>query len=240
MLYTQRYTSSELFHFVGQKDLDDDARYQRFVKIIRSGILSPNGSEGLTSSGSISFNNQFSGNKMFNPSMVCFCDIPVEGLGIHMQKYSYFGLSFTREYLVKMGANPVFYNVLKSKILNKERESYFNDEVALYFERWRKNVFLTAGRCTTNKDELKRKKEFSNEFDFFLTSFFNYTVFFDHDKEGSDPDNYYMEREWRILGKLDFKIADIYRVVIPRDYLRKFNTDIADYGGHVLTVDNNN
>ena len=36
-------------------------------------------------------------------------DIPVEDLGIHITKYSRFGLSFIKSFLINKGANPVFY-----------------------------------------------------------------------------------------------------------------------------------
>lgn len=200
MQHTQRYTSSELFHFVGREDLDDDARYLRLVTIVKSDVLKPYISEGPSPAFVMNCNRKFSENEMFNPSMVCFRDIPVEGLGIHMQKYSYFGLSFSIAYLVKKGANPVFYNALRSINMNGNRESYFNDQVGSYFKRWSDKVF-TPGRCTTNKDELKQLKqlkeikEIKDEFNFFLSSFFSYTVFFDHEKKETDSNNYYMERE---------------------------------------------
>src|SRR5689334_24442201 len=41
--------------------------------------------------------------------MVCFCDIPVEDLPLHMKKYSQFGLAFSKGFLIGKGATPVFY-----------------------------------------------------------------------------------------------------------------------------------
>ena len=35
----------------------------------------------------------------YQPLVICFCDIPLEDLGIHMQKYSRFGLSFRKPFL---------------------------------------------------------------------------------------------------------------------------------------------
>ena len=41
--------------------------------------------------------------------MTCFCDIPYEGLTIHLSKYGPFGLSLDRHHLIRYGARPVMY-----------------------------------------------------------------------------------------------------------------------------------
>ena len=40
---------------------------------------------------------------------MCFCDIPVGDLGLHMRKYSPFGLAFKKDFFAEQGALPVFY-----------------------------------------------------------------------------------------------------------------------------------
>ncbi len=40
---------------------------------------------------------------------VCFCDIPIADLAIHIQHYSSFALAFRKEFLIQRGASPVFY-----------------------------------------------------------------------------------------------------------------------------------
>ena len=54
--------------------------------------------------------------------MVCFSDIPVPDLGIHMGKFSRFGLAFNKSLLIKRGANPVFYVAGNSLIKDGEHE----------------------------------------------------------------------------------------------------------------------
>jgi hypothetical protein len=51
-----------------------------------------------------------------------------------------------------------------------------------------------------------------------------------------DPENYYFEREWRILGNLWFEITDINRVIIPESYAKKFIKDIPEYSGQLTFV----
>ena len=48
--------------------------------------------------------------------IVCFCDIPHAGLPLHMAKYSHFGISFLKSFLVTKGANPVFFVVRDSVV----------------------------------------------------------------------------------------------------------------------------
>jgi hypothetical protein len=63
----------------------------------------------------IKIENPISENTMLNPDVVCFCDIPDSCLYLHTKKYSRFGLSFTKEFLEKQGARPVFYIPISSK-----------------------------------------------------------------------------------------------------------------------------
>jgi hypothetical protein len=53
---------------------------------------------------------------MYHFPGVCFCDIPVADLSLHIGKYSAFGIAFTKRFLVKRGASPVFYIAKDSDI----------------------------------------------------------------------------------------------------------------------------
>ena len=112
MQSTQRYVSNELTHFVGRGLEADEERYSLLVKILKSGWLTPGPVQDpqkgqstlITTSGA-----KFSDQGMYDPQVVCFCDIPVADLSIHMEKYKQFGLAFTKEFLIKKEARPVFY-----------------------------------------------------------------------------------------------------------------------------------
>jgi hypothetical protein len=52
--------------------------------------------------------------------VVCFCDIPVIDLAIHVRKYSKFGLAFKKAFLIERGACPVFYVANESPVSTKQ------------------------------------------------------------------------------------------------------------------------
>jgi hypothetical protein len=48
--------------------------------------------------------------------------------------------------------------------------------------------------------------------------------------------NVYMEREWRIVGKLEFALADVSRVVLPKTFVDEFQKDIPALAGKLWGV----
>ena len=52
-------------------------------------------------------------------------------------------------------------------------------------------------------------------FSFLATRLFSYMKFFDADLPPDDERNYYMEREWRIIGGVRFSLGDVRRVLAP-------------------------
>jgi hypothetical protein len=59
---------------------------------------------------------------------------------------------------------------------------------------------------------------------------------FDPTKEETDSDNYYMEREWRVLGKVYFHLTDVVRVFSPKAYFARFRMDLPEYVGQIQEV----
>lgn len=167
----QRYVSSELVHFVGRDLASDAARYRLLVDILRTGHLAA--APVLSREGEAAAS-----------SAVCFADVPVSDLPLHMAKYHRFGLSFRRATLAERGANPVFY----------------------------------VCRGTPVPDELAR------------TGFVKY---FDPALADDAPANYYMEREWRVLGDLAFTLEEVRRVVLPEAFAGALRKDVPEYVGQV-------
>lgn len=187
------------------------------VEIIRTGRIKTRNDNGR---GAILVNTRpnmdISTNETFNPDMVCFCDIPVSDFEIHMKKYSHFGLSYSKDFLIANGIRPVYYIPQDTIIWKDTISDIFNDNVEKFFQLEDIMPFAVS--------------------QFFSFHFFSFVKFFDPKKAEDDPDNFYMEREWRGLGSIDFQVNDITRIVLPSGYIKRFFQDIPDYNSHILTV----
>jgi hypothetical protein len=113
----QRYVSSELSHFVG-KGKSEEEQYQLLVNtILKTGWLTyvpHDPSQPRTAS--LDLSKPISTDEIINYQAVCFCDIPVSELAIHVRKNSKFGVAFKKEFLVNKGACPVFYIAKESYV----------------------------------------------------------------------------------------------------------------------------
>ena len=68
-------------------------------------------------------------------------------------------------------------------------------------------------------------------------SVFPFFKFFDAEKDDTDNENYYMEREWRLMGCLDFEdLSNIHRVVLPSSFAKQFREDFPEYFGQITFV----
>ncbi len=72
---------------------------------------------------------------------------------------------------------------------------------------------------------------------FFNYSIFSYLKFFDQSLSEDDPENYYFEREWRVLGEVKFDIKDVRRVLLPEEYAKRFREDLPDYYGQITFLE---
>jgi len=256
----QRYISSELTHFVG-RGLTEKKQYEILVKILSEGFLShaPH-VRSLGGNLNVNFNASFSKNEMYNPEMVCFCDIPFEDLTLHMNKYSRFGLAFGKKFIVSKGGKPVMYiptsSIIRAdKELSPEAMAQFGAEKDPYFKAKLLFEEHEIGGCF---DEMIREYHLLSELTrkLFLDTFsnpgvpeeshrlfalnlflefhiFSFIKFFDPSLLDNDPSNYYFEREWRVIGNIDFKLIDITRIVLPVEYSERFRIDFPGYFGQV-------
>jgi hypothetical protein len=234
MQASQRYM--ELTHFVGRALQSDDNRFALLVEIITSGWLrtSPKdinkeGPHGIM----INPDAKISSNEMYVPMAVCFCDIPVGDFGIHMSKYSRFGISFLKSFLHakaenSVRVNPAFYITRKAaEEFDKISQRYFD---FFFFERF------------TTLEQMGAISKEENQMLALLKVFLEFTVFshfkcFEFDYPDGHPENYYMEREWRVLGNLNFKMNDVYRVILPQEYAARFREQVPGYSGQITFAD---
>lgn len=198
----QNYISDKLTHFIGRKLTNQNSKYDLLVKILNDKQLSPPPHvNGLGSAVKMSPKNKISDNDLYQPYMICFCDIPDNNLKIHTEKYSCFGISFSKNFIVNNGGRPVFYIPKNSEIANR-------------FD----NIFKKHERIFTNIPSVTD----IDLFQFFSYDIFGYIVFYDHNLPDEHPENYYFEREWRIIGSLNFTLKDIKSIYIPRKYFDNF------------------
>jgi hypothetical protein len=269
----QSYVSSELTHFVGRREPDDDARYSLLLRILRGGELvdprylvhrdtpifcfdvpTPNGVRKENFYPDPYFEVRLNGpvlqNEFVAPEMVCFCDIPVQQLTVHTAKYSRFGLGFKKEFLIAQGANPVFYvarnaatplALVSAGLFSNFFDGEFSSDCrAKFFERLKEFALAVADR-DRERWQADATSYKSGEHDpgvfrerlvtlngFMLGTFayvFGYLKTFDPSLKEDDADNYYMEREWRVLGRVTFQQDDITRVLLPPAYIDRLQDD---------------
>jgi hypothetical protein len=235
---TQRYVSHELTHFVG-KGLSENQQYSLLVNdILKAGwLMHPpiddrQPSEVLRGSPLVGGTHtpDVDDTEAVYWQGICFCDIPVTDLEIHMTKYSRFGLSFLKPFLVGKGANPVLYVANNSPALPFGLSgTRSGDEV------WpRRRVF---------KGNIELLEDYRDKFPLTLKFFldmlvFSFIKYFDDSTSDEDEANVYMEREWRVLGDVNFALADVHRVFMPESYAEHFRADLPNYTRQLTFSDN--
>lgn len=257
----QRYVSDELTHFVGASEEDDEARYQLMLKILNEGWLThPPHLPGFSASISILRQKAVSSNEMIVPAMVCFCDIPPDDLDVHVAKYGRFGIAFPKATLIDRGANPVFYVALTSQVFmpfartaakaatpegsttpdTKVLSAIFGQPVSLGdvfdtgLEMWHEYSDLTGAEMSIfSPGESEQWDLLFDIRSFLMYRVFSYLKFFDPRLSHSDRDNFYLEREWRVVGNVQFTISEVIRLLVPDSFGARLRQDLPAYSGQV-------
>jgi hypothetical protein len=128
----------------------------------------------------------------------------------------------------------------KARTTDQEVPEGLPDAMRAHAEEWKSREGITPPERDVMEliRDLQRFGEQQQEFNpFMVVRFFSYLKFFDPTKYEDDPDNYYMEREWRVVGNVRFAIADVVRVYIPRDFGARLRQDIPAYSGQVTFLD---
>jgi hypothetical protein len=69
------------------------------------------------------------------------------------------------------------------------------------------------------------------------TLLFGHLKFFDPTLPPDHLENYYMEREWRVAGKVEFTLGDIAALYVPPSFLDRAARDFPDLGGGIVALD---
>lgn len=281
------YISDELTHFVGRSLGSDKDRYDLLCKIVREGVLMDPSHAGqrdsifrvvgrpvagetvtddlvYTSDPNVRHDTEakLSDNSLLQFEVVCFCDIPLDSLGIHCSKYGCFGLAFPKLFLVAQGASPVMYvpstgsfamtlrevRLLSGELLYEESKSgsraQIIDEVynfhnfRLLYTRYKalEDRFFGA-KSTSDVDKVVQKLRTSLMYQTALEAIiFGYLKFFDPALPPEDIRNYYMEREWRVAGKVRFKPADLRRVYVSPEFIDRGRAELPGLSASQITT----
>lgn len=71
---------------------------------------------------------------------------------------------------------------------------------------------------------------------FLSTEVLPFLKFYDLSRADDDAENFYMEREWRVVGAVQFKVDDIERVFLPRKFSRAWRERFPAYSGQLAFV----
>ena len=220
---SQSYVSDELTHFVGSELPTDDKRFELLCEILNTRKL------GLGRGDmKVKWPCNLSNGELVAPETVCFCDIPMQCLGIHMSKYSHFGLSFAKAFMRNnYGCNPVYYVSGDSPctdhryvLKDRKRKTTWGAFFQKAFDEWYPQI------------QERDPSELSRIENLLLWYVLGHVKVFDSTMPQNDPKNYYMEREWRLIGSMSFRPQDVARVILPTQYedtFRKcFSSPLAD------------
>jgi hypothetical protein len=235
---SQGYISDTLFHFVG-KDLPiEEEQYNLLKKIVQEGWISFPPHDQQISPGFVEIDSMRTRKleEMINPKCVCFSDIPIDKISLHVKKYSKFGLGFARDFLLSKGANPVFYIAENSIPFVLSKNNTF-DKVNMkeyYQEYCSKTIWYFFMRYLSYAEKYADKKNLEaevqdtwNNLNFMINIFSHFKPW--NDKlEDTDPNNFYYEREWRALNNIKFSLSDIEKICIPNNFIERFNKDFPD------------
>lgn len=224
MTNRQAYVSDKLTHFTGRSLTTDPDRYSLLVQIIESGILKPDADfpDQVVGSGVTDVGGALCDDTAYMADVVCFCDIPASDYHIHMSKYSHFGLGFDKRFLIRQGANPVFYVAKNSWV---PRPAFAESGRVARCQEF--DAFWRANRTLRNRlwgpgipNEVRVLLERASIFEDF--NVYSFIKFFDDGLPEDHKDNYYMEREWRTRGVVRFSPSDIATVVLPEVFRKQF------------------
>jgi hypothetical protein len=252
---TPSYVSDELTHFVGRSLPDRPSQYALLHEILRSGWLKASHRDQLGPGfvGQSDGGKALSSNDAVKCTSVCFCDIPKTTLGIHMKKYSMFGLAFSKQLMLHSGATPVHYVARNARHrgvgirpttvgdwfdqLRKEIQDFANDlgSYAASHDGPPRFLFKHSPPDTPHGHRLMGQfSALQNDIEFLV---FGQLKFFTVGLDEDDSDNFYMEREWRVPEGFAFSLEDIARVIVPQEFEDKFRSDMPGYSGEIMVAE---
>jgi hypothetical protein len=183
---------------------------------------------------------KLSDNGAYRGSFVCFCDIPLGDLGLHIWKYGRFGLAFSKTFLLELGATPVMYVPTKGRLAILPWGNYGRRRVssnAASFDAFWKHYRVLCEVAEKRSGGKRVSESIRRVTQFMDMHLLSHLKFFDPSVADWDKANFYMEREWRISGDVAFDLQDVRRVIVTEGYAEKFRRDFPKYWGEVTMAD---
>jgi Putative abortive phage resistance protein AbiGi, antitoxin len=252
---SQTYVSDELTHFVGRAIKEPGKRYELFRAVVRGRSLHASFRDELGPGVGMLSDGQkpLSKNEAIKCTMLCFCDIPLSQLAVHMGKYGSFGIAFSKRFLLARGAMPVHYvarnahhNGIGRNAPRSVGERFDELRREMQRVRWDLEQYVTeidgpfrflsklpAPGTPRGHQVLGRFSAMQSEIEDLI---FSGLKFFESGLPEEHEENYYMEREWRLREGLVFDLTDVARIVIPRVYEPRLREDIPEYRGLIEAV----
>lgn len=247
-LVNNEYTSNAgLFHFVGHSSPNDEEKNFEILKIIlSSGCISHpphDGCWGKTSykitytqdsDESFILEDSLINEKLIVPNITCYADIPLSSLGIHIQKYGKFGLSLPRDLLIECGARPVMYIPMWDDDWRGVYGTVLLKNLEAVYKGYCQHIKSLLGSQTTYSSTLGTIPENKNEAikrmdSAFVKDFLAYIKPFNSKLDANDPNNFYMEREWRKFGNMKFENTQVERIIVAKGFKKRLIDDLKEF-----------
>lgn len=118
-----------------------------------------------------------------------------------------------------------------AKFKDEPRGALLDEYMKEMFDLWyEKERFETGGPDQGIAEILSRDKLM---WTFFLQHVFGFVKCFDDTLELDHEDNYYMEREWRRFGNLNFTPDDVAIVYVPPNMVERARAELPEYSAKV-------
>lgn len=237
------YVSDDLVHFVGRGATSDEEAFDRLVTIIRGSWLQSLNAvlrgerDENASTFEIKLGVPLSSNERYVPEMICFADIPEEALQIHTAKYRRFGLAFRKNFAISKGARPMLYVPFGARAepmaQKPDVSDDWNDLVTVFQDEVDP---LFGGRTASEPVGHRAEWPATRIADWVGHELLAFMKFYDPNLADDDPENYYMEREWRTLRSVEFEVEDIARVYVASGFKERLSAEFPQLEAKVCEL----
>lgn len=119
-----------------------------------------------------------------------------------------------------------------SKFAWEARGGVFDEHLQEFWDLWyaKEDLLGKSGDC---HDVLLRDRKWGG---FAVTQVFGFVKFYDESLPPEHPDNYFMEREWRRFGNLNFDPARVVGVYLPDKFIARFREDCPEFASRARAL----